>query len=72
MMIYSFGEIVLISFPYLDTTKQRPALVILDTGDDDFILAPIAKVKNELFKEIVSLLTVESSKFIKAIMDKTS
>ncbi|MEK7989761.1 MAG: hypothetical protein VSS52_002045 [Thiotrichaceae bacterium] len=45
MMIYSFGEIVLISFPYLDTTKQRPALVILDTGDDDFILAPIASQK---------------------------
>ncbi len=40
---YKFGEIVLIEFPQSANRllKKRPALVILDIGDDDLVLAPI-------------------------------
>ena len=42
MTKYKFGEIVLVIFPQSDgQKKKRPALVILDTGDDDIVLAPI-------------------------------
>jgi mRNA interferase MazF len=43
MKKYSFGNIVLLSFPLANYTgnKKRPALVILDTGDDDFLAARI-------------------------------
>jgi mRNA interferase MazF len=42
-MILQFGEIVLIRMQFHQTTgaKIRPALVLLDTGDDDFVAAPI-------------------------------
>ncbi|MBI5193866.1 MAG: type II toxin-antitoxin system PemK/MazF family toxin [Nitrospirae bacterium] len=39
---YKFGDVVLIDF--LQSTgdkKRRPALVILDTGDEDIVLVPI-------------------------------
>lgn len=42
MISYKFGDVLLIDF--LQSTgdkKRRPALVILDTGDEDIILAPI-------------------------------
>ena len=40
MKIYRPGEIVLLLFPFTDATgaKRRPALVILDTGDEDIIV----------------------------------
>jgi len=40
---YRSGEIVLLSFPFADTAgaKRRPALVILDTGDEDIIVARV-------------------------------
>lgn len=43
MMTYEFGEVVLVAFPQSGTTvrKQRPALVVLDIGDADVVLAPI-------------------------------
>ena len=42
MTLYKFGSIVLVLFSQSDgKTKKRPALVILDTGDNDLILAPI-------------------------------
>ena len=42
MIQYRFGEIVLVLFLQPDgERKQRPALIILDTGDDDIVLAPI-------------------------------
>jgi mRNA interferase MazF len=43
MAIYSRGEVLLLSFPFSDTTtsKRRPALVLLDTGDNDPIVARI-------------------------------
>jgi mRNA interferase MazF len=43
MTTYEFGEVVLVNFPQLGTTtrKKRPALVVLDIGDADVVLAPI-------------------------------
>ncbi len=42
MIQYKFGEIVLVLFSQPDgEKKKRPALVILDIGDDDIVLAPI-------------------------------
>jgi len=43
MINYKFGEVVLVTFPQTGTAqkKKRPALVILDVGDADIVLAPI-------------------------------
>lgn len=43
MTTYEFGEVVLVDFPQSGTTarKRRPALVVLDIGDADVVLAPI-------------------------------
>lgn len=43
MTIYRPGEIVLLSFPFSDMTemKRRPALILLDTGDEDIIVARV-------------------------------
>lgn len=43
---YKFGEIVLIEFPSVsgEERKRRPAMVVLDIGDDDLLLAPITSV----------------------------
>src|SRR2546427_10747442 len=42
-MILRFGEVVLIRMQFHQTTgaKVRPAVVLLDTGDEDFVAAPI-------------------------------
>jgi mRNA interferase MazF len=42
-MILRAGEVVLIRIGFHQTAggKLRPALVLLDTGDDDFVAAPI-------------------------------
>ena len=42
-MILRFGEVVLIRMRFHQTTgaKVRPAVVLLDTGDEDFVAAPI-------------------------------
>lgn len=39
--MYQFGEIVLLEYPYTDLVgmKQRPAVVLKDTDDSDFIVA---------------------------------
>jgi len=39
--MYQFGEIVLIEYPYSDLigVKFRPAVVLIDTNDSDFIVA---------------------------------
>jgi len=43
MQSYQPGEVILLSFPFADATKskRRPALVFLDTGDEDIIVARI-------------------------------
>jgi len=42
-MTLQFGEVVLIRMQFHQTIggKVRPALVLLDTGDNDFVAAPI-------------------------------
>jgi len=43
MSSYAAGDIVLLEFPFTDTSgsKRRPALVLLDTGDDDIVVARV-------------------------------
>lgn len=43
MMTFEFGDVVLVDFPRIGSSgrKRRPALVILDLGDRDAVLAPI-------------------------------
>lgn len=43
MESYRPGEVILLSFPFADAAgvKRRPALVLLDTGDEDVIVARV-------------------------------
>jgi len=43
MTLYKSGDVVLVRFPFTSGagSKLRPALVILDTGDDDLVVARI-------------------------------
>jgi mRNA interferase MazF len=43
MQNYQPGEVLLLSFPFGDAvgSKRRPALVLIDTGDEDIIVARI-------------------------------
>src|SRR3989344_5368713 len=46
MISYKFGDVVLIDFSQSDgKKKKRPALIILDTGDSDIVVAPITTKK---------------------------
>jgi mRNA interferase MazF len=53
----SFGEIVLLRFPYTDgkTVKKRPALIINDFNDGDIIVSRITSricnTKNDIYIE---------------------
>ena len=42
---YRRGEVVLISFPFSDAIggEKRPGLVLLDTGDEDLVVARITR-----------------------------
>lgn len=43
MTNYQPGDLVLVAFPFVGgtQTKQRPALVVLDTGDADVVVARV-------------------------------
>jgi hypothetical protein len=43
MESFHFGEIVILPFSYTDlqSGKRRPALVLVDTGDDDILVAKL-------------------------------
>ena len=43
MASFSAGDVVLLQFPFTDAAayKRRPALVLLDTGDDDIVVARV-------------------------------
>ena len=58
MKSYHSGEIVLLSFPFTDVTgvKRRPALVLLDTGDADII---VARVTSQAVQTIFDVELVE-------------
>ncbi len=47
MKRYQPGEIVLLLFPFTDMggAKRRPALVLLDTGDIDIVVARVLLVR---------------------------
>jgi len=48
MTKYKFGDVVLVVFNQTDgNKKQRPVLVVLDTGDDDVVLAPITTTERK-------------------------
>lgn len=42
-MNYSFGDVLLLEFPSSDLrfVKIRPAIVVVDTGDEDFLVVKI-------------------------------
>ena len=48
MTLYKAGDVVLVRFPFTSGTasKLRPSLVILDTGDDDLVVARITTHAN--------------------------
>jgi len=50
MTNYKFGDIVIIAFPYtnLNNSVVRPAMVLMDNGDEDIIVAKITSKKRDL------------------------
>ncbi len=53
-MSYSFGDIVIIAFPYtnMNNAIMRPAVVLVDVGDEDIIVARITSQKRDVKNEI--------------------
>jgi len=49
MTTYKFGDVIIIDFPMSGSfvKKRRPALVVLDIGDSDLVLAPITTKKRD-------------------------
>jgi len=58
MQDYRPGEVVLLSFPFADATrvKRRPALVLLDTGDEDIV---VGRVTSQVAQEPFDVELVE-------------
>jgi len=58
MKNYRRGEVILVSFPFADATgaKRRPALVLLDTGDEDII---VARVTSQIAQTVFDVELVE-------------
>ena len=55
---YQSGAVVLLSFPFADATgaRRRPALVLLDTGDADIV---IARVTSQIVRTVFDVELVE-------------
>ncbi len=49
---YAAGDIVLLKFPFTDASgsKRRPARLLLDTGDDDIVVARVTISSRQLRK----------------------
>lgn len=54
MWNYKPGEVLLLSFPFGDgvNSKRRPALVLLDTGDEDIIVARITSQSTKMIFDV--------------------
>jgi mRNA interferase MazF len=52
---YQPGDVIVIAFPFPDASgsKLRPALVLLDTGDADVVVAPITSRPHSSPHEVV-------------------
>lgn len=46
-MSYTFGDVLLLDFPFTDSSKSkpRPVIVLIDTGDEDFLVARVTSQK---------------------------
>jgi len=55
---YQSGEVLLLSFPFADATgaRRRPALVLLDTGDADIV---VARVTSQIVRTVFDVELVE-------------
>ena len=55
MASYAVGDVVLLEFPFTDTSgsKRRPALVLLDTGDDDIVVARVTSQLSATPQDVV-------------------
>ncbi len=60
-----FGEIVLLKFPYTNTFKKRPALVIRDFDDGDILVKRICYFRCNLNGLFVFLATIKIKKMEK-------
>ena len=52
MTVYQAGDVVLVAFPFSSgsSVKARPALVVLDTGDSDVVVARITTQLRQTFE----------------------
>jgi mRNA interferase MazF len=53
--MYQFGEVVLLEYPYTDLVgvKMRPAVVLKDTNDGDFIARATSQSKQTEFDVLI-------------------
>jgi mRNA interferase MazF len=58
MQNYQSGEVLLLLFPFADATgaRRRPALVLLDTGDADIV---VARVTSQIIRTVFDVELVE-------------
>lgn len=68
MIEYKFGDMVLIHFPFSDTseTKKRPALIIKDTKDGDVIVNRITSQLKDTAEDIEIVNWKESGLLIQS------
>jgi mRNA interferase MazF len=53
-MTYDPGDVLLLRFPFTDAAgfKQRPALVVLDTGDEDVVVVRITTQRGHVTQDV--------------------